>query len=134
MKLNTCKCRIVLTWACCFPVQATVAELKKAACALFELDEKDTEVCDHYNNKIYASLESPDKAGKRLEEVQITGPQHIFLGEQVSNMHRPLPESMACLLSLENVVITTRCVRFCKSLFAGTSCRRLILYTRSTTS
>ena len=81
----------MLVQDCCSHLQATVAELKKAACALFELDEKDVEVCDHYNNKIYASLESPEKAGKRLEEVQISGPQHIFLGEQVSNMHRPLP-------------------------------------------
>lgn len=71
--------------ACCLHLQATVAELKTAACALFELNEKDVEVCDYYNNKLYASLESPEKACKRLEEVQITGPQHIFLGEQVRN-------------------------------------------------
>ena len=67
-------------------MQATVAELKRAACALFELDEAIVELSDYYNNKLYANLDSPEKADKRLEDVQITGPQHILLGEKVRSM------------------------------------------------
>ena len=75
-----------------------MAELKKAACALFELAEKDVELSDYYNNKIYSNLDSAEKADKKLEEVQITGPQHIFLGEQVCILHCLLPSVSACLV------------------------------------
>ena len=71
-------------------MQATVAQLKTAACALFELDEKDVELSDYFNSKIYASLETPEKASKKLEEAQLTGPQHILLGEKVRHSKAPL--------------------------------------------
>ena len=66
-------------------LQATVAELKTAACVLFRMGEElgRVEICDHYNGKIYASLEGSEKAAKKLEDVQITGPLHILLGERV---------------------------------------------------
>ena len=84
-------------------LQATVAQLKTAACALFELEEKDVELSDYYSGKIYANLDAPEKVGKQLEDAQITGPQHILLGEKVWH-------SMALLQSLSDMS-----VRICKS-------------------
>ena len=81
-------------------LQATVAELKTAACALFERDEKDVEVCDYYNGKIFASLEGAEKAAKKLEDAQISGPQHILIGEKVRCQNAPLPSVSDMIVSI----------------------------------
>ncbi len=73
---------IFLSDTCGFS-QTTVSELMTAACALFELDEKDVQLSDYYSKKIYGDLGKPENAKKKLEEVQITSSQHILLGEQV---------------------------------------------------
>ncbi len=60
-----------------------MAELNTAACALFRLVERDVEVCDYYNGKIFASMKGSEKAAKKLEDVQIIGPQRVLVGEKV---------------------------------------------------
>lgn len=60
-----------------------MSELRTAACALFELEEKDVEVIDWYNNSIHCSLEGEEKANQTLHDANIMDQQYILLGEQV---------------------------------------------------
>ena len=77
-----------------------MAELNTAACALFRLVERDVEVCDYYNGKIFASMKGSEKAAKKLEDVQIIGPQRVLVGEKVRRRNADLQSASDVIVSI----------------------------------
>ena len=78
------------------PCQATVADLKEAACAAHKLEEVDVQLWDHYQDGYYGDEPLDARPDATLSQAQILDKQPVMLLEKVRRACATLPSSCQC--------------------------------------
>lgn len=71
-------------------MQALLADLKRAACTAFGLEEVDTRLWDYYHTKLYGRESLDNRLHESLDTAKILRGQDMLLEEKVSVPSHPL--------------------------------------------